>query len=130
MSYTIFILFRNNPELRLLHLDRASYRGIEAARNVYSRYRMEPPFNAALHRRMLEIEREESKVDLGQARSVLASLCDQFGDQDTLCWLEAAKLEIDAGKPLEAAQLLARGEATLNPEVRGKFAVLRDKMGL
>lgn len=130
LSDTDSLLDRNNPELRLLHLDRASYRGIEAARKVYSRYRMEPPFNAALHRRMLEIEREESKVDLGQARSVLASLCDQFGDQDTLCWLEAAKLEIDAGKPLEAAQLLARGEATLNPEVRGKFAVLRDKMGL
>ena len=44
--------------------------------------------------------------------------------------MEAARLEIDSGKPLEAATILARAEANLKPELRGKFAILRDKMNL
>ena len=124
------LLDRNNPQLRLLHLDRASYRGVSVARAVYSSYRDQPPFSAELHRRMMAVEREQERLDHGQLRSVLATMCTQFGDTDPLCWLEAAKLEIDDGKPLEAAKILARAEASLNNEQRGRFAVLRDKMGV
>ena len=124
------LLYRNNPQLRLLHLDRASYRGAAAAREVYSGYKSLPPFSQALHRRMLEVEREEDSVDQVQVRSVLETVCAQFGGEDPLCWLEAAKHELDNNKPLEAAQILARAEASLNDDFKQKFAVLRDKMGV
>ena len=68
--------------------------------------------------------------DTHRARLVLAWLCQHTGTEDPRTWLEAAALETRAGKPLEAAQLLARAEARLKPELREKFAVLRDNAGL
>ena len=120
------LLNRNNPSLRLLHLDRASYRGVASAREVYTAYKDQPPFNAALHWRMADLERAEAKVDLGQLRLVLTSLCDFHGQEEPRAWMEAAKLETEAGKPLEAAKIIARGEARLKPELRDKFAILRE----
>ena len=61
---------------------------------------------------------------------MLAWLCQHTGTEDPRTWLQAAALETRAGKPLEAAQLLARAEARLKPELREKFAVLRDNAGL
>ena len=121
------LLNTNNPSLRLLHLDRASYRGVATAREVYTAYRDQPPFNSALHWRMADIERAEAKVDLGQLRLVLTSLCDYHGQEEPQAWMEAAKLETEANKPLEAAKILARGEARLKPDLRDKFAILREE---
>jgi len=124
------LLDRNNPSLRLLHLDRAGYKSLTCAREVYSNYKLLPPFSADFHWKMLSLEAEQDQVDHGHSRQILSTLCDQFGKEDPRCWLEAARLEIDSGKPLEAATILARAEASLKPELRGKFAVLRDKMNL
>ena len=121
------LLDRNIPSLRLLHLDRASYRGVASAREVYNTYNDQPPYDAALHWKMADIERAEVKVDLGQLRLVLTALCDYHGQEEPRAWLEAAKLETEAGKPLEAAKILARGEARLKPELRDKFAILREE---
>jgi len=124
------LLDRNNPALRLLHLGRAGYKSLTCAREVYSSYKLLPPFSAEFHWKMLSLEAEQDQVDTGHSRQVLSILCDQFGKEDPRCWLEAARLEIDSGKPLEAATILARAEANLKPELRGKFAILRDKMNL
>ena len=124
------LLDSNNPALRLLHLDRASYRGVVSAREVYNSYKDQPPFIAALHWRMVEVERAEARADLGQLRLVLTSLCDYQGLEEPRAWLEAAKLETEAGKPLEAAKILARGEARLKPELRDKFAILREEANI
>eukprot|EP00090_Calanus_glacialis_P009595 TRINITY_DN17984_c0_g1_i1.p1 TRINITY_DN17984_c0_g1~~TRINITY_DN17984_c0_g1_i1.p1 ORF type:complete len:572 (-),score=233.17 TRINITY_DN17984_c0_g1_i1:52-1767(-) len=120
----------NNPQLRLLHMEQAGYRGITIAREVYVGYKDLPPFNKDLHYKMLEMEREEELVSISHQRQVLTLLCDQFGSQDIGCWLEAAKLEVETGHPLEGAKLLARGEGSVGQEMREKFAVLREQMGV
>ena len=104
------------------------FRDLAAAREVWARYRDQPPYSAALGWRMLELEQEAG--DTHRARLVLAWLCQHSGFEDPRTWLQAAALETRAGKPLEAAQLLARAEASLKPELKEKFAVLRDNAGL
>ena len=125
------LLDRNNPRLRLLHLDQAAYRSLDLARQVYSGYRELPPFSPDLHTRMAELEEEaEGETDLARLREILGLLCGQLGHQEPSAWLEAARLEMRAGKPLEAANILARGEASLSQELRGTFAVMREQMEL
>ena len=87
-----------------------------------------PPFSKDIRYKMLEKEREEV-VSIPHQRQVLTFPCDQFGSQDIGCWLEAAKLEVETGHPLQGAQLLARGEGTVGQEMKEKFAVLREQMG-
>ena len=111
-------------------MEQAGYRGITIAREVYVGYKDLPPFNKDLHYKMLEMEREEELVSISHQRQVLTLLCDQFGSQDIGCWLEAAKLEVETGHPLEGAKLLARGEGSVGQEMREKFAVLREQMGV
>lgn len=82
--------------LRLLHLEQAGYRGIETAREVYTTYKDLPPYSKELHYKMVEMEKEqeeETVSSIPQQRQVLTLLCDQFGGEDILCWLAAAKLE-------------------------------------
>jgi len=123
-------LDRNNSQLRLLHMEQAGYRGVTTAREVYVGYKDLPPFSKDLHYKMLEREREEEVVSISHQRQILTLLCDQFGSQDIGCWLEAAKLEIEAGHPLDGAKLLARGEGSVGQEMKQKFAVLREQMGV
>jgi len=123
-------LDRNNSQLRLLHMEQAGYRGVTTAREVYAGYKDLPPFNKDLHYKMLEREREEEVVNISHQRQILTLLCDQFGSQDIGCWLEAATLEIEAGHPLDGAKLLARGEGSVGQEMKPKFAVLREQMGV
>jgi len=121
------LLDKNCPALRLLHLEQALYRGLDAARDVYSNYKLLPPFYKPLHLKMLEIEREEAVPSIKHQRNILSVMCDQFGSQDIECWLHAAKLEVDSGHPLDGAQLLARGEATVKQDLKEMFTVLREK---
>eukprot|EP00092_Neocalanus_flemingeri_P021500 GFUD01023314.1.p1 GENE.GFUD01023314.1~~GFUD01023314.1.p1 ORF type:complete len:567 (+),score=246.89 GFUD01023314.1:58-1758(+) len=123
-------LDRNNPQLRLLHMEQAGYRGIDTAREVYVSYKDLPPYSKDLHYKMVEMEKEQEVVSIPHQRQVLTLLCDQFGSQDIACWLEAAKLEVETGHPLQGAQVLARGEGKVGQDMREKFAVLREQMGL
>jgi len=118
----------SNTQLRLLHLEQGGYRGIATSRDVYVKYKDLPPFCKDLHYKMLEMEREEEVVSISHQRQILTLLCNQFGSQDIYCWLEAAKLEIDNGHPIEGAKLLARGEGSVGQEMKEKFAVLREQM--
>jgi len=120
----------SSAQLRVLHLEQGGYRGIDTARAVYAGYKDLPPFSKDLHYKMLEMEREEEVASIPHQRQILTVFCNQFGSQDINCWLEAAKLEIEAGHPLEGAKLLARGEGTVGQEMKGKFAVLREQMGV
>jgi len=125
------LLDRNKPELRLLHLSQASDRGIEQAREVYNQYRTLPPFSRGLHYRMAALEQEEEKVSVPHLRVILDTLCNQFGSDDPLPWLARLKLEVAAGKALEAAKIVCRGETALSSgDLRQKFALLRDKEGV
>jgi len=122
----------SNVLLRLLHLEQAGYRGIKSAREVYTKYKDLPPYSKELHYKMVEMEREQEETlsSIPQQRQVLTLLCDQFGSEDILCWLAAAKLEVETGHPLEGAKVLARGEARVGEGMREKFAVLREQMGI
>ena len=122
------LLDRTNPRLRLLHLDQAAFRSLSLAREVYQGYKDQPPFSSGLHRRMVELEEEAEEADTGRLREILGLLCRQLGQQEPRAWLEAARLEMKAGRPLEAATLLARGEASVSQELRGHFAVMREQM--
>ena len=102
------LLDRNKPELRLLHLSQASNRGIESAREVYNDYRTLPPFSRRLHYHMAALEQEEENVSVPHLRVVLDTLCNQFGSDDPLPWLARLKLEVAAGKALEAAKIVCR----------------------
>ena len=102
------LLDRDKPELRLLHLSQASNRGMEPAREVYNHYRTLPPFSRGLHYRMAALEQEEEKVSVPHLRVILDTLCDQFGSDDPLPWLARLKLEVAAGKALEAAKIVCR----------------------
>jgi len=125
------LLDRDKPELRLLHLSQASNRGIESAREVYNHYRTLPPFSRGLHYRMAALEQEEEKVSVPHLRVILDTLCDQFGSDDPLPWLARLKLEVAAGKALEAAKIVCRAETALSSgDLRQKFALLRDKEGV
>ena len=124
------LLDRTNPRLRLLHLDQAAFRSLGLARQVYAGYKDLPPYSSGLHRRMVELEEEEDEADTAQLREILSLLCRQLGHQDPRAWLEAARLEMRAGKPLEAATILARGEASVSEELRANFAVMREQMEL
>ena len=119
--------FENNPAIPK---EQGGYRGIATTRDVYARYKDLPPFSKELHCKMLEMEREEEVVSISHQRQILTLLCNQFGSEDIHCWLEAAKLEIEAGHPIEGAKLLARGEGTVGQEMKEKFAVLREQMGV
>jgi len=130
LSGTDSPLDTTNTQLRILHLEQAGYRGITTAREVYDRYKDLPPFCAELHHKMLELEREEEVVSISHQRQVLTLLCNQFGSKDIYCWLEAAKLETEAGHPLEGAKLLARGEGAVAQDMKEKFAVLREQMSV
>ena len=48
------------------------------------------------------------KVSVPHLRVILDSLCDQFGSNDPLPWLARLKLEVAAGKALEAAKIVCR----------------------
>ena len=124
------LLDRGSPQLRLLHLDQAAGRGVKEAWAVYGGYKDLPPYSAALHYRMVQLEEAEQTVDTARVREILALLCQQLGDQEPRAWLEAAKLEIRAGKPLQAANILARGELEVTQSLRQSFAVMREEMGL
>jgi len=125
------LLDRNKPELRLLHLSQASNRGIESAREVYNDYRTLPPFSRGLHYHMAALEQEEENVSVPHLRVVLDTLCNQFGSDDPLPWLARLKLEVAAGKALEAAKIVCRAETALSSgDLRQKFALLRDKEGV
>ena len=115
--------------LRLLHLEQAAARNMTEARQVYDGYKDQPPYNASLHHRMVELEEEEDPVDTARVRDILTVLCQQLGHQEPRAWIEAARLEVKAGKPLKAASILARGETEINQSLRESFAVMREEMG-
>ena len=124
------LLDRTNPRLRLLHLDQAAHRSLGRARQIYEGYKELPPYSPGLHTRMAELEEEQEEADLSRLREILGLLCRQLGHSQPRAWLEAARLEVRAGKPLEAATILARAEASLGEELRGTFAVMREQMEL
>ena len=53
-------------------------------------------------------------------RVILDTLCNQFGSDDPLPWLARLKLEVAAGKALEAAKIVCR---CWNPLTKRKFAL-------
>jgi len=123
------LLDRTSPALRLLHLEQAAARNMTEARQVYDGYKDQPPYNASLHHRMVELEEEEDPVDTARVRDILTVLCQQLGHQEPRAWIEAARLEVKAGKPLKAASILARGETEISQSLRETFAVMREEMG-
>jgi len=125
------LLDTNSAGLRLLLLRQAGYRGIQAARDVYQTYRLLPPFSLGLHYLAASLEQEESPPSLSHLRLVLDTACDQVGHTEVGPWLARIKLEIAAGKPLEAANIVCRAEASLkDKELVGKFTLLREKEGV
>jgi len=123
------LLNKQIPELRILHLEQAAYRGISTAREIYESYKNLPPFNRDFHYTMLDFEKEEAK-SISNQRQILSTICDQFGTKDVNCWLDAANLEIRNGNPLEGAKILARGEGFIEEDLQPKYAVIRNQMAV
>jgi len=112
--------------LRVLLLGQASNRGIEAAREVYQNYRGVPPFHLEFHNKMLQVEEENEIVSVKNVRIVHQARCDQFGRTEPLVWQEAANFEQDQGKPLDAARLICRAEATLEKHLVAEFITIKE----
>jgi hypothetical protein len=53
--------------------------GLGACRILYQKLSVTPPFSLELHKRMIEVEIQQSRIDAKQIRKCYEMACDQFG---------------------------------------------------
>jgi len=112
--------------LRVLLLEEASYSGVDAAREVYEKYKGVPPFHLELHDKMMEVEGENEIVSVKNMRKIHQAKCDQFGRTEPKVWQAAAAFEKEQGKPLDAARIVCRAEATLEKHLVPQFITIKE----
>jgi len=114
-----------NGELRVLLLERTRDKGIEPARQMYTKYASLPPYSEQFYRTMLETELEQPKVSKNRVREIYRTLSNQLGSSNIQAWLDWIHWEETSGSVLEVGQIVCRAEAALSSDLKNKFTTLR-----
>ncbi|XP_059484822.1 U3 small nucleolar RNA-associated protein 6 homolog isoform X2 [Neocloeon triangulifer] len=101
-------------KIKIMHLNFIFERkGLLACRSLYSTLSIVPPFSIDLHKKMVEIELQQEKVDVKSARKCYELACDQFGGNDSDIWMDFINFELKFGSKTLIAGLYMRASKTL-----------------
>ncbi|CAL4070830.1 unnamed protein product, partial [Meganyctiphanes norvegica] len=98
--------------------------GIVGCRKLYRNVQGMPPFSAAAHSTMLQLELQQKNVSIDEVRRVLDNAVRQFGETHPGVWLSYIYFEKNKGDPVKVNGLYTRAEKTLNAEAAHTFRAI------
>ncbi|XP_065353949.1 U3 small nucleolar RNA-associated protein 6 homolog [Cloeon dipterum] len=111
-------------KIKIMHLNFvAAHQGLLTCRSLYAKLSVSPPFSLELHRKMIELETGQPKVDVRSTRRCFEIACNQFGTKNADHWMEYIDFEMKHGSKHLITQLYTRASKELEPAESEKFAV-------